>query len=107
MASASVEDEMLDYTEEELEEILKDVEKFEREDLGESDIEVGNRCDEEMEVDSDPEDDVPLASLQTTWRPATHATQLREFEQPTGLNHNLPGTAKPLDYFFCVPPTNI
>ena len=39
MVSASVEGEMLDYTEEELDEILKDVEKFEREQLGESDIE--------------------------------------------------------------------
>ena len=39
MVSASVEGEMLDYAEEELEEILKDVEIFEREELGESDIE--------------------------------------------------------------------
>jgi len=39
MVSASIESEMLDYTEEELEEILKDVENFEREELGESDIE--------------------------------------------------------------------
>ena len=29
--------------------------------LGESSVEVGNRSDEDMEVDSDPEDDVPLA----------------------------------------------
>ena len=35
MVPGSIDDEMLDYTEEELEEILKDVEKFEREDLGE------------------------------------------------------------------------
>ena len=41
--------------------------------LGESSVEVGNRSDEDMEVDSDPEDDVPLASLQTTWRPVTRA----------------------------------
>ena len=39
MVSASVEGEILDYTEEELEEILKDVEQFKREELGESDIE--------------------------------------------------------------------
>ena len=59
-------------------------------------LEVGNRSDEDMEVDSDPED-VPLASLQTTQRPAT----------PVGLNHNGPDTAKPLDFCFlgCVPPT--
>ena len=59
--------------------------------LGESDAEVGNRSDEDMEeVNSDPEDDVPLASLQTTQRPAT----------PVGLNHNGPDTAKPLDFCF-------
>ena len=77
MASASVEVEMLDYAEEKSEEILKDVEKTEREELGESDTEVDNRSDEDMEIDSDPEDDVPLASLQTTWQPAIHATRLR------------------------------
>ena len=65
--------------------------------LGESSVEEGNRSDEDMEVDSDPEGDVPLASLQTTWRPATQAAKLREYEQPIGLNHN----SQTLFLFFC------
>ena len=67
---------MLDYNEV-LEMIRQDVETFEREELGESDTEVGSRSDEDMEVDGDPHD-VPLASLQTKWQLAGHPRHTAE-----------------------------
>ena len=48
----------------------------------------------------DPEDDVPLAALQLTWRRATRAPAVQPFTEYVGTNHNLPANAKPLDYFF-------
>ena len=69
MASASTVNEwgeMDDYTEDELAEIVQEIEKYEKEQLEESDIEVGEGLDGEEEEQSDPEEDVPLATLQTT-----------------------------------------
>ena len=69
MASASTVNEwgeMDDYTEDELAEIVHEIEKYEKEELEESDIEVGEGLDGEEEEQSNPEDDVPLATLQTT-----------------------------------------
>ena len=102
MASASTVNEwgeMDDYTEDELAEIVQEIEKYEKEQLEESDIEVGEGLDGEEEEQSDPEDDVPLATLQTTWRPAAPPT-VRAFTEATGSSHTLPENAKPLDYFF-------
>ena len=102
MASASTVNEwgeMDDYTEDELAEIVQEIEKYEKEQLEESDIEVGEGLDGEEEEQSDPEDDVPLATLQTTWRPAAPPT-VRAFTEATGPSHTLPENAKPLDYFF-------
>ena len=70
MVSASVEGEILDYTEEELEEILKDVEQFKREELGKSDIEGLMKTWKWIAIQN-------VASLQTTWRLAAHATAER------------------------------
>ena len=94
MVSASVEGEMLDYTEEELEEILKDVEKFEE--LGESDIEGLMKTWKWIAIQKMS----PLHHFKQHggWLPTS---QLRNSEQPTGPNRNLPDTAKPLDHFFC------
>ena len=69
MASANTMNEwgeMDDYTEDELAEIVPEIEKYEKEQLEESDIEVGEGLDGEDEEQSDPEEDVPLATLQTT-----------------------------------------
>ena len=69
MASASTVNEwgeIHDYTEGELAEIVHEIEKYEKEELEESDIEVGEGLDGEEEEQSNPEDDVPLATLQTT-----------------------------------------
>ena len=96
-ASTSDWDDIVDYTQEELDEILQEVDKFEREELAESDVELGGESDSEIGDNSDPEDDVPLATLQTTWRPPTQPTKVRDFVLPTGPNHALPDTAKPLD----------
>lgn len=54
----------------------------------------------ENEEASDPEDEVPLLTLQQTWRPAPCAPQVKPFEKPIGPNRSLPRAAKPLDYFF-------
>ena len=97
--TANDRDKMEDYTEEDIADILHQVEKSKREELEESDIEVGEDSDGEVEEHSDPEDDVPLATLRTTWRPATQPT-VRECVLPTGPTHALPDTAKPLDYLF-------
>ena len=93
MVSASVEGEMLDYTEEELEEILKDVEKFEE--LGESDIEGLMKTWKWIAIQKMS----PLHHFKQHggWPPTP---QLRNSEQPTGPNRNLPDTAKPLDNLF-------
>ena len=101
MASASVAfdtDQIEDYEDEELALILQEVERFEREELAESDFAFGQDSGEEEGGQSDPEDDIPLAMLQQTWRPATQPT-VRAFVQPTGPSHALPANAKPLDYF--------
>ena len=50
----------------ELAEIVHESEKYEKEQLEESDIEVGEGLDGEEDEQSNPEDDVPLATLQTT-----------------------------------------
>lgn len=100
MASNSADGDILDYSAEELDEILREVEKYEREELEESDIDFESDSEEQDKVESDPDDDVPLACLQTKWRPATHATTLADFTAPTGPNHNLPECAKPLEYFY-------
>ena len=66
MASASTVNEwrgMDDYTEDELAEIVHEIEKYEKEQLEESDIEAGEGLDGEEEEQSDPEDDVLLATL--------------------------------------------
>ena len=58
--------EIVDYTEDEFAEIVHETEKYDKEQLEESDIEVGEGLDGEEEEQSNPEDDVPLATLQTT-----------------------------------------
>ena len=78
-ASTSDWDDIVDYTQEELDEILQEVDKFEREELAESDVELGGESDSEIGDNSNPEDDVPLATLQTTWRPATQPTKVCDF----------------------------
>ena len=90
----------------ELAEIVHESEKYEKEQLEESDIEVGEGLDGEEEEQSDPEDDVPLATLQTTWRPAAPPT-VRAFTEATGPSHTLPENAKPLDYFFLFLPQSL
>ena len=92
-------DEIEDYTEEEMADIMREVEKYKREALEESDVEVGENSDAEGEEHSDPEDDVPLATLQTTWRPAAQPT-VRQFVLPTDPSQALPDAAKPLVYLF-------
>ena len=86
MASASTVNEwgeMDDYTEDELAEIVHEIEKYEKGQLEESDIEAGEALDGEEEKQSDPEDDEPLAPLQTPWRPAAPPT-VRAFTEATG-----------------------
>ena len=93
MATASEWNELEDYSKEELE----------GEENDESDIDIGGGGEEEVREDeevSDPEDEVPLLTLQQTWRPATHAPNVKPFEKPVGPSHSLPKAAKPLDYFF-------
>ena len=48
---------------------------------------------------SDPNNEVPLAALQQTWRPATRAPYVKAFTQEVGPKHALPDNAKPLHYF--------
>ena len=106
MASANTMNEwgeIVDYTEDEFAEIVHETEKYDKEQLEESDIEVGEGLDGEEEEQSDPEDDVPLATLQTTRRPAAPPT-VRAFTEGTGPSHTVPETAKPLDYFFLFVP---
>ena len=74
---------MDDYTEDELAQTVHEIEKYEKGQLEESDIEAGEGLDGEEEEQSDPEDDVPLATLQTTWRPAALPTVLA-FTEATG-----------------------
>ena len=57
---------MDDYTEDELSETAHEIKKYEKGQLEESDIEADEGLDGEEEEQSDPEDDVPLATLQTT-----------------------------------------
>lgn len=90
MATASSADEILDYTQGELNVILRKVDKYEREELGEFDIDVGGDSDEEFDAESEPDDNLSLACLQTNRRPATTATPIRDFVEPTGPGHNLP-----------------
>ena len=82
----------------ELAEIVHESEKYEKEQLEESDIQVGEGLDREEEKQSGPKDDVPLAMLQTTWRPAAPPT-VRVFTEATGPSHTLPENAEPLNYF--------
>ena len=103
MATASEWNELEDYSKEELDEILRHIEELEGEENDESDIDIGGGGEEEVREDeevSDPEDEVPLLTLQQTWRPATHAPDVKPFEKPVGPSHSLPKAAKPLDYFF-------
>ena len=102
MASASVltDGEFLDYTKEEMDEILQEVERFEREEMNESDVDMGEGGEGEEEEESDADDDIPLSAFVTTWRPATCAPVVQPFEEETGPNHDLPLTATPLDFFF-------
>ena len=104
MATQHDEVEWEEYTEEELEIILREMEQMEKEKDAESDVEIdvaeGNDEEEESEEESDPEDNVPLADLQTTWRRAAVASRVNEFHLETGPSHSLPANAKPLDYFF-------
>ena len=74
---------MDDYTEDELSETAHKIKKYEKGQLEESDIEADEGLDGEEEEQSDPEDDVPLATLQTTWRPAAPPT-VRAFTEATG-----------------------
>ena len=102
MASANTVNEwgeMDDYTEDELAEIVHETEKYEKRQLEESDIEVGEGLDGEEEEQSNLEDDVPLATLQTTRRPAAPPT-VHAFTEATGPSHTVPENAKSLDYFF-------
>ena len=57
---------MDDYTEDELSETAHEIKKYEKGQLEESDTEADEGLDGEEEEQSDPEDDVPLATLQTT-----------------------------------------
>ena len=82
----------------ELAEIVHESEKYEKEQLEESDIEVGEGLDGEEEQQSGPKDDVPLATLQTTWRPATPPT-VRAFTEATGPSHTLPEKCKAFELF--------
>ncbi|KAK7505845.1 hypothetical protein BaRGS_00003116 [Batillaria attramentaria] len=100
MATFCSDDDFIDYTAEELDQILKEVEKYEREEADESDVDIADENEDEEGAVSDPEDDIPLACLQATWRPAVNETPVRAFAEPTGPHHNLPETDKPLDYFF-------
>ncbi|KAL8576606.1 hypothetical protein ACOMHN_025081 [Nucella lapillus] len=98
-----------EYTEEELEAILHQVEEFEREENGESDVDIDvdeeeNEIAEDSEEESDADDNILLASLQTTWRSAQAPVAVTEFALPTGAVHTLPPDAKPLDYFFLFMP---
>ena len=52
---------MDDYTKDELAEIVHEIEKYEKGQLEESDIEAGEGLDGEEEEQSDPEDNVPLS----------------------------------------------
>ena len=106
MATQHDEVEWEEYTEEELEIILREMEQMEKEKDAESDVEIdvaeGNDEEEESEEESDPEDNVPLADLQTTWRRAAVASRVNEFHLETGPSHALPANAKPFDYFFFI-----
>ncbi|KAL8607942.1 hypothetical protein ACOMHN_005497 [Nucella lapillus] len=98
-----------EYMEEELEAILHQVEEFEREENGESDVDIDvdeeeNEIAEDSEEESDADDNIPLASLQTTWQSAQAPVAVTEFALPTGAVHTLPPDAKPLDYFFLFMP---
>ena len=82
----------------ELAEIVHESEKYEKEQLEESDIEVGEGLDGEEEEQSGSKDDVPLATLQTTWRPAKPPT-VRAFTEATGPSHTLPEKCKAFGLF--------
>jgi hypothetical protein len=58
----------------------------------------------ESEAESDPEDNIPLALLQMTWRSAGLPIAVKEFVLPAGPVHSLPLNAKPLDYFLLFVP---
>ena len=72
MAIANEWNEVEDYSKEELDEILRQIEELEGEKNDESDIDIGDGGEEEVrekEEVSDPEDDVPLLTLQQNGDP--------------------------------------
>ena len=76
---------------------LVDMEKFEKSEDEESDIDIGggdNEKDVRNGESSDPEDEVQLVAYQQTWQPATRVPQVNDFVQPVCANHTLPNAAK-------------
>lgn len=89
-----------DYRKEELDEIEWQIEEFEREENDSS--KIGSGGDEEVRENQevfDPEDEVPLLTLQQTWWSAMHAPEVKPSDEPVGSNHTLPEAASPLAYF--------
>ena len=83
MAIASKRDELEDYSKEQFNETVWQIKEPEGEENDKSDIDTGgNEEVRESEEVSDPEDEARLLTLQQTWRPTTHAPQVKPFEKP-------------------------
>ena len=75
---------------------LQEVERYNKEKLGDSDIDAGYDSGDEEEGQSDPEDDALFAMTQQMWRPAIQLA-VRDFVYPAEPSYDLPGDGKPLD----------
>jgi len=97
--------EFVNYTSEELAEVLRAVDEIEEENAGHITDSKGDESD--IDIPSDPEeensesenDNIPLVHLQREWRPATQSVIMEEFTEETGPKHTLPPEAKPVDFF--------